>query len=87
METDRRRRQTPSVHPGSRKPLISVEGAGLDRGRKRWREGWRGRKCTMAGEEGCNTQAVNTHTELILARFNFPLRIAVSHENLLIHSR
>lgn len=35
MEKDRRRRQTPSVHPGSRKPLISMEGASLDG----WREG------------------------------------------------
>lgn len=49
MKKDRRRRQTPSVHPGSRKPLISMEGASLDG----WMEGGRGQKSTVAGEEGC----------------------------------
>lgn len=41
MEKDRRRRQTPSVHPGSTKSLISMEGAGLDGRRERGdRNGW-----------------------------------------------
>ncbi len=32
MERDRRRRQTPSVHPGGRKSLISMGEAGLNEG-------------------------------------------------------
>lgn len=53
MEKDRRRRQTPSVHPGSRKPLISMEGAGLDGWIEGRREGGRGQKWILAGVEDC----------------------------------
>lgn len=78
MEKDRGRRQTPSVHPGSRKPLISMDGAGL-------REGGEGQKWMVADEEGYlltendlrgspTAQDTNSETKgcrvLILASFN-----------------